>query len=457
MEKNVYILKIDKKLIISDDKGKVNPNLSMCFEITIKNNIIIDLFEILIYISKNSDEVKNHKFSIYNKNEKHIIMIKELNEEYMLDILLIKFFKKLEEKMNTENIYIRKLLIVLDDIFSYEIKLIIQQASLINGIEIINMIDTNKALRFYIESCNIIPVLSKTKYISIITRYNKNIQIVIYNNKPIKKLFNTFQDIPNIFENLEKLKEIKNGFILLDEYNENELFQKIKKYIFDLIENEMGSQQFQNIEQIYIFEVENNPNLNEKIFLGASNCLNAVITQECKAIFKRIDKSEDNEDRFNEITINKYHYYFNKNEITILLDIELPFKGCFYTSIELILFQDMNNNNNVLITVYFHQTNYYYISLDTSSYCNSIEFIFYKIIPETIFISEKYKSIKYEEKFEEKEIFKRLNLINIDRKIIKSNLIPEELIDGEDDNYKNITVILGEKLNVLSFLKNIYL
>ena len=69
MEKNLYFLKIDKKLIFSDEKGKVNSNLSKGFEITIKN-IIIDLYELLTYISKNSDEVKHNKFSIYNKNEK---------------------------------------------------------------------------------------------------------------------------------------------------------------------------------------------------------------------------------------------------------------------------------------------------------------------------------------------------------------------------------------------------
>lgn len=113
----------------------------------------------------------------------------------------------------------------------------------------------------------------------------------------------------------------------------------------------------------------------------------------------------------------------------------------------------MNNDNNILITVYFNQTNYYYVSLSTISYCNSIEFIFYKNIPETIFNSVTYKNIKYEEKFEEKEIFKRLCLLNVDRKDIKSNLIPEELIEGEDDEYKNITVIIGEKLNVLSLYK----
>ena len=359
--------------------------------------------------------------------------------------------------MDFENIYIKKLLIVLDEIFSYEIRLIVQQAVLLNGFEIINMIDTNKALRFYIESYNTILVLPKTKYISIITKYNKNIQIVIYINKPIKKLFNTFQDIPNLFENLNILKEIQNGFILLDKDNENDKFQKIKKYISDLIKKEMGNQLFQNIEQIYIFEVDKDPNVNEKIFLGVSNSLNFAITQECKAIFKRIDKDEDNEDTFNEITINQYHYYFNKNEIPILLDIESPFKGCFYTTIDLILFQDMNKDNHFLITVYFNQTNFYYISLNIGAFRNSIEFIFYKTIPETIFSSTKYKSVKYEEKFEEIEIFRRLCLVNIDRKNIKSNLIPKELNYGDDDTYKNITVILGENLNVLLFfIKNTF-
>ena len=453
MEKNLNFLKLDKKLIFSDEKGNINPNLSMSFEISLKTNIKIDFNEILTYISKNSNEINNNKYSIYNKNEKNIIKITELNEEYALDTLLIEFFKKIEEKMKTEKICIKKLLIILDDLFSYEIKLIIQQAALINGFEIINIIDTNRALRFYIELCKTNQIFSNTKYVSIITKSNKNIQIAIYSYIPIKRLFNSFQDIPDIFVNLKTLKETKNGFILLDEYNENDLFNKIKEYIFNLIENEMGKQQFQNIEQIYIFEVENNPKLNEKIFLGVSKSLNSAITQECKAIFKRIDKNDNKENIYNGMTINKYYYYLNKNEIPILLDIELPFKGCFYTTIGLTLYQNMNNDNHVLIDVYFNQINYYYISLSTTSYCNSIEFMFYKTIPETIFNSVKYKNIKYEEKFEEKEIIKRLCLINVDRIDIKLNLIPEELKEGEDDEYKNITVTIGEKLNVLSFFK----
>ena len=452
MENNLYFLRLDKKLIFSDENGKINPNLSMNFELALKNNIIIDLFEIMAYISKNTDQLKNKKLSIYYKNEKNIIVIKELDVEYTLDNLLIEFFEKLKEKMITENTYIKKLLIVLDDNFTYELKLIIQQVALIKGIEIMNMIDTNKALSYYIISNNKIPKLSKTKHISIITKYNKNIQIAIYMYNPIRKLFNIFQEIPKIFEDLQMVK-VTNGFILLDEFNGNELFKKLKEYISDLIAIEMGKQKFQNIEQIYIFEYDNNPNLTEQIFLGTSYSLNIAKTQECKAIFKRKDKNEDEEDIYNEITINEYHYYLNKNELPILLEIESPFEGCFYTTIELILYQNMIKNKIFLITVYFNQINYYYISLNIISSCNSIEFLFYKTIPDTIFNSMEYKSILYEEKFEEKEIFKRLCLINVDSKIIQQNLFPNELLDEIDEDYKNITVVFGEKLNIFSFFK----
>ena len=75
MEKCLNFLKVDKNLIFSDEKGKVNPNLSMSFEFTIKN-IIIALFEILTYISKNSGDVNNHREKYnYNKRIKRGIFI----------------------------------------------------------------------------------------------------------------------------------------------------------------------------------------------------------------------------------------------------------------------------------------------------------------------------------------------------------------------------------------------
>ena len=82
----------------------------------------------------------------------------------------------------------------------------------------------------------------------------------------------------------------------------------------------------------------------------------------------------------------------------------------------------------VMITVYFNQTNYFYISL-SQKYCNSLELIFYKTFPEEIFNSKNYKSIQLEENFEDNEYFKRLCLININREEINSNLIPDEGID----------------------------
>ena len=455
-EQNLCFIKLDHKIMVSNEKGVINKDFSMDFSIQIENNIIIDLFEIITKISKNDYQNNNKNFQIYKENENYIIKNKELNTEYKLDNLLIHFFEKMEKKLFiTYNNHINKLILIYD-IISYEIRLIIQQSALINGIDIIHMIDTNKALRFYIELSETIQKHSKTQYISIIIKYSNYIEIATYTCGPIRKLYNTFKEIPNVFEDLKEVKYTKDSFILLDDYNENKLFIKLKKYISDLIEFDMGNQDFQNLEQIYIFDAKDQIYLNDKTFLGTSISLKSKRTQQCIAIFNVIDKNDQTEKKITNILIGKYQYNIEKREIPFLLDLELPFEGCFYMTINITLY-NKTYNDNALITIYFNQINYFYISLCTN-YCNSIEFIFYKKFPEISFDSQEYKKIEYNEKFEDNEHFKRICLLNVNREKIKANLISEEyqeiLVSNiDDDDYKNLTVIVGEDLKILSFFK----
>ena len=298
-EQNLCFIKLDHKIMISNEKGVINKDFSMDFSIQIENNIIIDLFEIITKISKNNYQNNNKNFQIYKENENYIIKNKELNTEYKLDNLLIHFFEKMEKKLFiTYNNHINKLILIYD-IISYEIRLIIQQSALINGIDIIHMIDTNKALRFYIELSETIQKHSKTQYISIIIKYSNYIEIATYTCGPIRKLYNTFKEIPNVFEDLKEVKYTKDSFILLDDYNENKLFIKLKKYISDLIEFDMGNQDFQNLEQIYIFDAKDQIYLNDKTFLGTSISLKSKRTQQCIAIFNVIDKNDQTEKKNN--------------------------------------------------------------------------------------------------------------------------------------------------------------
>ena len=448
IDKNLGVLKLDKKIIFSREKGIIDNTFSLNFQIIVENNIIINLFEIMNLINKKGYQSQSGNYSIEKINEKYILKIKESDSKYNLDELFIQLFKLIKEQINDKNNLQIDKMILIDDDTPLEIRLIIQQASLINGIEIINIIDTNKALRFYINLFK----PNQDEFISIIIKYNKHIDIAIYTDDPIRKLFKSYQEIPNDLEELKDLKIEKEGFIVLEKLDKNEIFIKIKEYLSNLINNEMGNQEFKNIEKIYIFEGNNLETLNQEIFLGAFNSLNFEKTQECTALFKIIDNNEQNDNKkINEIIIENCKYNLEKKEIPILLDLLLPFKGCFYSTIIITLSGKMFSNF-VMITVYFNQINYYYISL-SQKYCNSLELIFYKTFPEEIFNSKNYKNIQLEENFEDNEYFKRLCLININREEINLNLIPDECIDTLNSEYKDCTIIIGEKLNILSFYK----
>ena len=494
MDKDIYFLKLDKKLIFGDANGQINKNLLMDFNIKLKNDNIINLYDILVHLNKNTDQTINGNYSIIIKNEKYIIKNIELNVEYQLDNLLIKFFKQIEEKLYLiNNIHIKKLILINDNI-PYQARLIIQQATLINGMDIIHTIDANKALRFYVEKLGVIP--SKSKYISTIIKYDKSLDIAIYTYNPIRKLFHITKENPNILDELNIIIKEKD-YMILDKARQKKTFVKIKNFLSETIKDEMGKQNFEEVKQIYIFNGEKKQELNKYIFLGASNSLKFVRTVQCVVIFKIIDdmekypeieeyeeeekdheeeekeheeieheeneifeeeemKKEKNIDKIDYISINGCNYYLQQEKTSILLDIELPFEGCFYTNIPLQLYHQEINNHSVLITVYFEQINYYYMSLNFN-FCNSIEFIFYKSIPIIEFNSEIYKKIDYEENFEYNEIVKRLCLINIDREKIKTNIVPLLCLDISNQ-YNSCTVIIGENYKIFSyFIKNTYI
>ena len=322
IDKNLGILKLDKKIIFSKEKGIIDNTFSLNFQIIVENNIIINLFEIMNLISKKGYQSQSGNYSIEKINEKYIINIKESDSKYNLDELLIQFFEKIKEQINDKNNLPIDKLILIDDDTPLEIRLIIQQASLINGIEIINIIDTNKALRFYINLFKPNQESSIDGFISIIIKYNKHIDIAIYTDDPIRKLFKSYQEIPNDLEEIKDLKIAKEGFIVLEKSDKNEKFIKIKEYLSNLINNEIGNQEFKNIEKIYIFEGNNLESLNQKIFLGAFNSLNFGKSQECTALFKIIDNKELNDNKkINEIIIENCKYNLEKKEIPILLDL----------------------------------------------------------------------------------------------------------------------------------------
>ena len=454
---DLLFIKLDKKVIVSDKTGNIIENISIDFSLVVEHNVKFNLFEIIANISNNNYKF-NNEFEISKKNENYEINNKAFDIDYCLDELLIEFFSKLKKKIynvNKTNVY---RLILIYDFTPYEIRLIIQQAALINGIDISYMIDTNRALRFYIESSKYRP---KTiiLYIAIIIKYNDCIEFAIYLSKPLKKLFYSYKKAPAFFEDLMKVENKNEAFIFYDNFHEKKSFKKLKDYISNEINLEMGKQYFQDIEQIFIFDAKKVACFNKMIFFGTAGSLTSTKTQQCKAIFKVIDKRDVlSTNKITQISIMNYRYNIEMAQLPILLDIDIPFNGCFYTTVNLGLY-NKNFDNNVLITVYFSQINYFYISLDIF-YCNSIEFIFYKNFPEISFVENEYKSLKCEEKFEDEEHFKRISLINVNREKIKLDLNLNGYENNEnifsskfDYESKNISVVVGQNLKILSFFK----
>ena len=449
---DLIFIKFDKQVIISDKEGIIDKDSSIDFSLILEHNIRYDLFEIISNISKNIYNY-NEEFEISKENENYNILNKKFHIDYFLDDLLIEFFKMLDKKIYTSyKQHINKIILIYDFI-PYDIRLIIQQSALINGMNIIHMIDTNRALRFYIESSKYIIKIFK-KYLAIIIKYDEHIEIAIYISPPLRKLYSVIKNTPEFLKDLKNIKHEKDGFIFLNISNEKNIFKKIREFITLSINSEMGYQNFVNIEQIYIFDANNDTSFYKKIFLGTSRSLSSRKTQQCKAIFKIIDENvEVVENKISRISIMNYEYNIKVKELPILLDLEIPFDDCFYTTINLVLYYE-NFNDNVLITIYFNQINYFYISLDIY-FCNSIEFIFYKNFPEISFTSNEYKKIKYEEKFEDDEHFKRICMINVNREKLKSFLnlnqykdIVSKELDFED---KNLTVVVGQDLKLLSY------
>ena len=239
--------------------------------IKLRKNLDINLYKILTLINENSFLLKNEKYFIFMKEEKYMIHLKKINVEFYLDELLIRFFEKISNKCNINRNQPKKFILIYDKI-SYELRLIIQQAALINGINIINMIDTNKALRFFTsEIYKKVPSSSISNYTAIILIHKNYIDLSIYTG--IKKLFEKFGIKFFIDINLKfKLKDNKSIYILIDNMREKILLEQFKKFIKKIVKFEIGEQKFQNVEKIYAFNADN-INLNKYIFLGASKFL----------------------------------------------------------------------------------------------------------------------------------------------------------------------------------------
>ena len=415
--------------------------------IQIDENIEIDVYNIIQNVNEKRFGKVGNDLIIFTNDGMYKLEILKSTKVYILDEILIKLFEKLKfiikSLMNNE---LNRTVIIFNNL-SYELLLIIHRAAIISGIEIINFIDLNKSLRFYLDLNK--QVLNES--IALI-QLNKNIEISIFQKNQIKRIFNCILNKEEI--NLHNL-------ILKDELNEinnkNVKMLDINKIINKYTVKAYGIEE--KLDKIYMFNNNESDNLNKISILGALHSYHFPKSKESIIIFNFIDYVDNY--FLKELKIMKNKYKINQKRLEIYLDDnDIPFDNCFYKNIK-IEFED-NNNNPIenLLKIHYNQKNFYCCTKDVDT-PNSSEFIFFKNFPK-ITINDKY-NVEIEEQFEENQIFKRINILNVNREKIKLNgnpLIYYNLLDHsikkkyeirECNLHPHILFLIGQNLNVLSY------
>ena len=436
-----------EKTIIRD-KEKI---FKLDYLIKMDEKIDIDVHEIIESIISEKYEILEKGIKIHNDNEIYKIEILSSKTVYLLDNILINLFEKIKNNVKKLVDKLLKKTIIIFNYLPYELRLIFHRAALISGIEIINFIDLNKSIRYFLEcgkKVNDNPVA--------IIKVDEKIEISIFAEKDIQRIFNNTLSKEEI--DLDNLA-LNEGINEFDCQNKN--ISNIINIIKKLTIKAYGINEV-SFNKIYIYNNSENEELNKISIFGALYSNNFPKSKEGTIIFNFIDFEDDY--FLKQLTIMKNIYKINQKRLEIMItDNDIPFENCYYKNIR-IYFADKNNNlKDIILTVHYDQKNYYCCSKDIEI-ANSSEFVFYKNYPK-ITINDKY-NVEIEEKFEEKQIFKRINILNVDREKIKLNEKPLFFYDSSDKKTKinihedalfpDILFLIGQNLNILSFFnKNI--
>ena len=425
--------------------------LKLDYLIKMDEKINIDIYEIIQSIITEKYENLEKGIKIHNDNEIYKIEILGSKTVYLLDNILINLFEKIK---NTVKQFIEKQLKKTIIIFNYlpnELLLILQRAAFISGIEIIDLIDLNKSIRFF---------LMYEKKVSdnstAIIKVDEKIEISIFDKKDIKRIFNGTLNKEEIDLNNLALNEVINEFDIQNKNISNiiEIMNKLTKKAYgvnDILFN-----------KIYIYNNSDNEELIQFSIFGALYSYNFPRSKEGIIIFNFVDFEDDY--FLKELEIMENVYKINQKRLEIMItDNDIPFENCYYKNIRIHFKDKDNNSKDSMLTVHYGQKNYYCCTKDIEME-NSSELVFYKNYPK-ITINDKY-NVEIEEKFEEKQIFKRINILNVNREKIKLNENPLFFYDMSDKNTKinidesalfpDILFLIGQNLNILSFFnKNI--
>ena len=436
-----------EKTIIRD-KEKI---FKLDYLIKMDEKIDIDVHEIIGSIISEKYEILEKGIKIHNDNEIYKIEILSSKTVYLLDNILINLFEKIKITVKKLLGKLLKKTIIIFNYLPNELLLILQRAAFIAGIEIINFIDLNKSIRYFLE-CE--KKVSDNSFA--IIKVDEKIEISIFTKKYFKRIFNETLNKEEIDLNNLTLREVINEF---DYQNEN--ISNIIDIINKLIIKAYGINEIL-FNKIYIYNNSENEELNKIFILGALYSNNFPKSKEGIIIFNFIDF--ENDYFLKELIIMDNTYKINQKRLEIMItDDDYLFENCYYKNI-IIYFTDKDKNKkDIILTVHYGQKNYFCCTKDIEI-ANSSEFIFYKKYPK-ITINDKY-NVEIEEKFEEKQIFKRINILNVDREKIKLNENPLFFYDisekkrkvniHECELFPNVLFLIGKNLNILSFFnKNI--
>ena len=454
MEKDIFAIKLGSNIVIGYEKNgqktiikDKDNNPFFNYMIKIDDNLEINIKKIINYIIKGKFGKVDDNFNIICANEIYRIEIIKNGKIYLLEELFMKLLEKIKNVINTLiNKQLNKIILIYQHL-TYELLLILKRASIISRLKIINFIDINKSVRFYLDYQNII---HKNNSIVLI-QFDENIQISLYDKNSIKRIFNSEIKKNDINIKFMPLKKE------LDEIINKNYFNYIKKFINKLTVKAYGAEEI--IDKINLFNNTESEYINEITISGALYSTTFPISKECLLIFNFIDYN--NNYPIEQLKILEKSYKINRNILEINIDdLEIPFEDCYYRNINIIFKDNFSNNTENIITIYYNQKNYFFCTKDIDN-ANSAEFIFFRTFP-TIRINNVY-NIDIKEKFEENQIFKRVNILNVNRDLIKLDDKPLIYYDAleplnntpykikEINLFPDTLFLIGKNLNVLSF------
>ena len=242
------------------------------------DNIEINVNEIIKYIIEEKYEQVGKEIKISCIDEIYKVEILKSGKKYLFEEILVKLFEKIKLIVKSSlNKQLDKAIIIYNNLPN-EIRLLLQIGALMSGIQIVNFIDLNKSIIFYLYNNNK-PIMDKSV---VMIKIDEKVEISIFEkNNYIKKIYNTVLNKEEFLINLPLKEEIYE----IDDKNGESL--NIKNIINQLTEKSYGIKETFN--KIYLFNNNENELLNQMSIFGALYSIKFPLSKEFTLILNFID------------------------------------------------------------------------------------------------------------------------------------------------------------------------